>query len=518
MSQTARRIKVSSFATNSRPSQDLATVKKQAGQFPSVGMTLHSYKYDPRDYHGRPSAKSAVVRPGFFKRLLGRVTLKRVVLTLTMLIVLTGLWVGGTFIYNAHKLFGGSIFGFLHSTKLKGEDVGRVNILLAGNSADDVGHDGGRLTDSIMILSIDTKNNKAFMLSIPRDLWVDIGDDGHAKINAAYVYGDDNGFSQAGYPAGGMGQLEQVIEQNFGISINYYALIDYNALRDAVNAVGGIDVTIKSTDPRGIYDPSIDYVTNGPLVKLTNGTHHLTGEEALDLARARGDAYGSYGFAGSDFDRTMHQRQMLVAIKSKAVSAGVITNPAKLTNLSNAFGNNVKTDMTLSEFRRLYDLVKPINGSNLQSLSLNDANGKNLLTSYSAPGGQSALIPADGVDDFDSIQAFLNRLTSNNQIVQENATVAVLNATDSDGLASKEATLLKNKEINVTDVGDAKNNQSKTIIIDNSNGKKPATLKELEQIYGSNTTQANPYKGVYDDDFIVLIGSDQAKANIGSSQ
>jgi len=518
MSQTARRIQVSSFATKSRPSQDLATVKKQAGQFPSVGMTLHSYKYDPRDYHGRPNTKAAVVRPGFLKRLRAKITLKRVVLGITTLVVLMGLWVGGTFIYNAHKLFGGSIFGFLHSTKLKGEDVGRVNILLAGNSADDVGHDGGQLTDSIMILSIDTKNNKAFMLSVPRDLWVDIGNDGHAKINAAYVYGQNDGFSQAGYPAGGMGQLEQVIEQDFGISINYYALIDYSALRDAVNAVGGIDINIQSTDPRGLYDPSTDYVTNGPLVKLSNGTHHLSGEQALDLARARGDAYGSYGFAGSDFDRTMHQRQMLVAIKSKAVSAGVIANPAKLTSLSNAFGSNVKTDMTLSEFRRLYDLVKPIGGSNLQSISLNNVNGKNLLASYSAPGGQSALAPAAGVDDFDDIQAYLNRLMSNNQVVQENAKVVVLNATDSDGLASKEATLLKNKDMNVTDVGDAKNNQTTTIIIDNSNGKKPATLKELEQIYGNNTTQANPYKNLYDADFIVLLGSDQAKANIGSSQ
>jgi len=106
-----------------------------------------------------------------------------------------------------------------------------------------------------MIISIDTKNNKAFLLSVPRDLWVDIGDNGHGKINEAYVDGQNNHFSDNGYPAGGMGQLQQVIENNFGLTINYYALVNYNAFRDAVNAVGGIDVVIKSTDPRGLYDP-----------------------------------------------------------------------------------------------------------------------------------------------------------------------------------------------------------------------------------------------------------------------
>src|SRR5258708_30037544 len=108
-----------------------------------------------------------------------------------------------------------------------------------------------------------------------------------------------------------MGLLAEVIQQNLGIKTNYYALINYNALKDGVNAVGGIGVNIQSSDPRGLYDPSIDWSTHGPLVKLKNGVQHLNGEQALDLARARGDAYGSYGFARSDFDRTQNQRMMM---------------------------------------------------------------------------------------------------------------------------------------------------------------------------------------------------------------
>jgi LCP family protein required for cell wall assembly len=493
-----------------RPGQDIVTVKRQAGQFPGVGMTLPSPQYSGARGRGRQAAASA--KPaGRFKRFIHKITPKRVAITTAIIVLLIGLFVAGKFIYNAHKLFGGSIFGVLHSTKLKGEDQGRVNILLAGNSADDVGHNGGQLTDSIMIVSIDTRNNTAFLLSVPRDLWVNIPGAGHQKINDAYVVGQEDNFSQPGYPSGGMGLLEQVIQENFGIQLDYYALVNYTALKDAVNAVGGININVQSNDPRGLYDPSVDYATHGPLVKLTNGQHSLNGEQALDLARARGDAYGSYGFDSADFERTQNQRAMLVSLKSKATTAGVIANPAKLTSLFDAIGSNVKTDFKLSEVHRLYDLSKLINANNIQSLSLDKANGKDLLTSYTTADGESALIPAAGVDDFNDIQAFVKQQTSSNPVVREDASVAVLNATSSSGLASAERTKLKVKGLNVTAIGDAMSNQATTTIIDNSNGKKSSTRTLLGQIFGNHFTTTNPYAGMYNDpDFIVLVGSDQA--------
>lgn len=128
-----------------------------------------------------------------------------------------------------------------------------------------------------MVVSLDTKNHTGFMLSIPRDLYVDLGGSwGHQKINAA---NEVSSFRQAGYPAGGMGQLEQVVQNELGIPIDYYALIDYTAFKDAVNAVGRITVTIQSSDPRGLYDA----YTN---LKLPNGQVTLTGNEALELARS----------------------------------------------------------------------------------------------------------------------------------------------------------------------------------------------------------------------------------------
>lgn len=336
---------------------------------------------------------------------------KRVGITLGVLILLAGGWVGWKFVSNSAKIFGwGNLFGLFQQTKLKGEDEGRVNILLAGNSADDPGHGGGDLTDSIMIMSINTKDNTAFLLSIPRDLYVNIPDQGYAKINEAYQDGERADFSESGYADGGMGLLEKTISQNFGISFHYYALVNYSALREAVNAVGGITVNIQSTDPRGLYDPSRDLTTGGALVNLSNGTHTLNGQQALALARARGDSYGSYGYARSDYTRTENQRMILIALKDKVSSSSTLANPIKLGELFDSLGNNVKTDMKLAEVKRLYTVTKKIPSADIASASLNNGTDVILLTSYTNRYGQSTLIPKAGIDDYSEIQAYVQSL------------------------------------------------------------------------------------------------------------
>lgn len=487
--------------------------------FPGVGMTLSSYaptnavttstssigsdfgKLPPTPLpDGPPRGKPKKQRRFGWK--------KRLAVLLVLLLLPAG-WFGFKLVHNLSKVFHGSLFSALSTTKLQGEDQGRVNILVAGNSSDDPLHQGADLTDSVMVLSIDTKNNTAFMLSVPRDLWVYIPDFGHAKINEAYVDGQQENFKESGYFPGGMGLLQKVIEENFNINLNYYGLVNYNAFRDMVNAVGGISLNIQSSDKRGLYDPSVDYVTHGPLVKLTNGVHTLNGEQALDLARARGDAYGSYGFPMSDFDRTNHQRQMILALRSKAVSTGVLANPVKISSLLDAIGNNIKTNFSLSEVHRLYDITKGIPVNSIQSIGLNSVHGKDLLTNYTSNTGEDALIPAAGVDDFTDIQAFITQITSNNPITREGATVVVLNATDTSGLASQAKQNLTSSGVTVGAIGDATTTQATSSIIDNSGGKYPATLQLLKQQYGPTVTTTNPYKYNYTADFIVLVGNDK---------
>jgi len=351
----------------------------------------------------RTRKKHKVKQPKAWKKILGSAFLVFLIASVSV-----GGWLGYKFIHNIDKVFGGSPFSNLEAffgiSKVRGETQGRVNILLAGDSADDPGHQGAQLTDSIMVLSIDTRNHKAFMLSIPRDLWVNIPGQGYEKINAA---NEVSGFSSPGLPSGGMGQLQQVVQTDLGIPIDYYALIDYSAFRDAVDAVGGINVTINSPDPRGLYDS----YTN---LKLSNGAQTLDGQTALNLARARCDAGAGdvcYGFPSSDFTRTQYQRQMLLALEQKASSVGVLSNPLKIANLSDAIGNNVLTNLTLSNVLRIDQLTKGINSNDIYSTTYQYGGTSPLLVGEYVY-GQDALVPAAGLDNFSQLQNYYNQLTA----------------------------------------------------------------------------------------------------------
>ncbi len=490
--------------------------------FPDVGMTMSSYRGTlPPVTTAGPELGfgNLTTRPKRRKHRFGfrgiHWTKKKIIFVILLPFILIGMWLGIKFILNASHIFKGNLFQIFSTTQLRGETEGRVNLLLAGNSTDDPGHNGAALTDSIMIMSIDTRNHKAFLLSVPRDLYVDIAGYQHAKINEAFVAGEQQKFRASGFPSGGMGLLEQTLGENLGIKIHYYALINYGALRDAVNAVGGVDVTIKSDSSCGLYDPSTDWTTGGPLVRLSNGKHHLDGREALNLARARGDAPGSCGYANSDFTRTANQRMLLLQLKNKVTSTGVLANPVKLSSLFDSLGRNVKTDMQLNEVRRLYDITKQTPDSQLKSYGLNDLHGKDYLASYRTPSGQSALVPAAGVDDFSDIRRALNRLMSTNPVAQEGAQVAILNGTETFGLAGKNQDLLTARNIDVTTIADAASPATATFIINASGTTKPATLKALKTVYpDSKVTTSNPYATKYPDaDFIIVLGDDSVASS-----
>jgi len=442
-----------------------------------------------------------------------RKIIKRTLLIFVLIGLLAGGFLGWKFLKNTAKVFDGNVLGFFDSTKLKGEDTGRVNILLAGTSEDDPGHDGAKLTDSIMLVSIDTVNKTAFMTSIPRDLWVSyqtkecsVGYQG--KINAVYTCGEQIGFKEEGYPDGGMGLLEKVVEDAFGVDINYHAKINYTAFEEAVNAVGGIDITLKTTDERGILDRIFDWECNYKCykVKHPNGPLHLNGEQALDLARARGDMAPTYG-TGYDFGRTERQRQMLIALKDKALTVGILANPAKISSLFDAAGNNVDTDFKTNELRRLYEIGKEVKSQNIKSIGLTDEDVA-LVESFRAVDGSSAVRPTAGTMNFTAIKAYIKKLTSNDPVVREGASVVVLNSSGVIGLAQKQADVLSERGITISEIGNAAPRDI-TIIIDKSKGKKPGTKSFLEkQFNAASTTDATsvPEAQKYQADLIVVIG------------
>lgn len=322
---------------------------------------------------------------------------------LAALIIVTGGWLGWKLYRNVSKVTGdNNPLHLFSSVPLKNTD-GRVNILLAGYSNDDPGHDGATLTDSIMVASINQTDNTAQIISIPRDLWVKIPNHGSEKINAAYYFASTaNGQEES--TSDGMAALQTVTEEILGIDIHYYALINYTAFKDAVNAVGGITVDLTSEDnPYGLYDP----YTN---LKLPNSVVNLDGQTALNLARSRGDGPGAYGFPRSDFNRTEHQRKMLIALQQKATTSGVLANPLKIAELADAAGSNVKSSLKTNELQSLAQQLKKIESTKISSVGLNDVNGKNLLKSYAAPNGSSALSPAAGVGNYSAIHTAIDAL------------------------------------------------------------------------------------------------------------
>jgi LCP family protein required for cell wall assembly len=431
--------------------------------------------------------------------------------------VIIGGWLGWQVIGNLDKIFHGNPFSdagaLLSTATLKGEAQGRVNILLAGDSTDraNATANGGDLTDSLMVVSINTKTHSSFMLSIPRDLWVNIPNAGYGKINSTYEYD-------------GMSGLESLISKDLGIPIDYYALVNYGAFEGIVNAVGGVSVNIQSSDPRGLYDPQP--FPGAEALRLTNGVHDLNGVEALNLARARGDAYGSYGFPQGDFNRTAHQRQLLVAIASKAQSLGVVSNPVKVSQIFNTLGSNVKTDLTLPDVLALTRVAKGLNPDKIASLSYSYGGTNPLLMNYDSPTGQDGLIPAAGIGDYAQLQAFYNQQTSSNPVAKEGASVIILNGSTVVGLAHQEETALEKQNFIISNIGDATAEYPGSMIVDLSGGKDPATKAALQQIFSSDTTattsttssaEAGEASNYTDAQFVVILGKNWDNTNSGSS-
>jgi polyisoprenyl-teichoic acid--peptidoglycan teichoic acid transferase len=368
--------------------------------------SITTSSYQPRKPPEHPSTEERKPkrRRSPWKKMIVLIVLLVFALFLTIVI-----WDLRNFQNVSKKLFGtDNAWEVLRTSELAATIEGRTNILIVGYSIDDPGHAGAKLTDSILVVSLDKVDHTGYMLSVPRDLYVNIPDYGYAKINEAFQAGETQKFRATGYPRGGMGLLQKVVGETFDIDLHYYALINYTAVKEVVDALSGIDVTIKSSDPRGIFDPNFPKEQGGPL-KLTNGTHHINGQTALRLTRARGSTYGSYGFPLSDFNRTQNQQQVFSAIKSK-LNWTLVLDPRTNGKIFEAAGNNIKTDVKIGEVVPLYRLFLSI-PEELKPISLRELNGVNLLTGYTTPTGQSALIPTAGLNDYSQIKAHIEKIS-----------------------------------------------------------------------------------------------------------
>ncbi len=237
--------------------------------------------------------------------------------------------------------------------KLPGESDGQINILLLGCGGE--GHSGGQLTDTIMIASLRPETREAALLSIPRDLYVEVEGAGiRNKINAVKVMGDKK------EEGSGIRLLKQVVEDVSGLPIDYYAELDFRGFIKIVDSVGGIDVYLD----KDINDPAYPDFNNGydPFY-IEKGWHHLDGATALKVARSRHSTMG-------DFDRIKRQQEVIKAFRQKIYERYASFDIGAFGALLSSVSDNLMTDIELEEIPRFYRIVKDIKGSNITAATV----------------------------------------------------------------------------------------------------------------------------------------------------
>ncbi|HRY82166.1 MAG TPA: LCP family protein [Candidatus Moranbacteria bacterium] len=269
------------------------------------------------------------------------------------------------------------------SNELKGEKEGRINVLLLGMRGENI-PGGGLLADTIIVASINSKENKASMISIPRDLYVNNPAWGNkTKINAVYAAGEENGKKQ------GLEEMKKVAQEVTGLPIHYAASINFAGFKQLIDAIGGIEITLEKpfeeslqfnephvcdsrvfTVPTGKFEikkrngritAQYPLCTNpnkecGGNFKLPAGKQTLNGDQALCYVRSR--------VTSSDFERAKRQQIVIQLVKDKMLSVGTLTDFSKVNAMLNALGDNVRMDMQLWEMQKGYELYKT--ASNLQ--------------------------------------------------------------------------------------------------------------------------------------------------------
>lgn len=425
---------------------------------------------------------------------------------LVLLVLLGGaLFVKGYFKLN--KVFrGGGNAAALNAdvdpSLLKGEGDGRVNILLLGRGGE--GHAGGDLTDTILLASVDPVNNKTALVSIPRDFWVTTAS-GSSKVNAVFAYAKQRaskGSDERTAEAAGIKAIQEVASEVLGVPIHYYSMVDFRAFRDAVDTVGGVDVMVteETAVTEKLWDPMVG---KKYFLDVQPGLQHFDGQRALFYARSR------HTSPRGDFDRAERQRLLIAALSKKITSAGTYTNPVKVSQLMDDFGDHIATDMSLNDAMRLMSIGKKI-GGNFESIDL--ASADNPLVKTGMIGNQSVVMPVAGAGDYSEINALVRSKLRDGYITKENAVITVLNGTVTPGLAGEKAEELRTYGYNVGTVADAPTSDyEKTVIIDLTKGKKKYTKNYLEKRFGVKVTTKLPDTALQPGNasFVIILGRNE---------
>ena len=235
------------------------------------------------------------------------------------------------------------------------KENGVTSVLLIGSDSRTSGTEGR--SDAMILITISDRTKTVHMTSLLRDMYVEIpGHDGN-RLNAAYAYG-------------GPELLMETINQNFGTGVYHYAVVNFEAFANLVDAVGGVELELTNEEVQWVNAYLNEYnelrgmpMETDYLDTSLSGNIHLNGAQALAYCRNR--------YIGTDFARTQRQRNVLSAVMKKLPGA-LITNPGGLIN---GLFPNLTTNLTQGECMRLammagklltYDIVQdslPLDGT-----------------------------------------------------------------------------------------------------------------------------------------------------------
>jgi LCP family protein required for cell wall assembly len=373
--------------------------------------------------------------------------------------------------------------------QLKGEERDRINILLLGMGGKN--HQGGYLTDTIILASLEPSTKKVAMISIPRDMAVPMEDRGWQKINHV------NAYAEMEEPGSGGVATSQAISDILETPIDYFVRVDFDGFINIIDEIGGVKVEVENTLNDYSYpimgrEDAEPYESRFEHLHIEKGWQTMDGKLALKYARSRHAA----GVEGSDFARAKRQQKIIQAAKDKLLSLNTLLNPGTLAEIVNQYQEHVDTNLKIWEIVKLWNNFKHTNSENITSKVID--NGPNgLLKDTISEQGAYLLLPRSG--DFAEIQYFVHNVFSdapNNmktQVTKERATVEVLNGTWVNGLASQAAVDLEKYGFTVSRVGNCSQQKfNRSMIYDLTYGEKMNSLEILKEKTGAEVSFGLP--------------------------
>ena len=362
----------------------------------------------------------------------------------------------------------------------------RVNVLVMGLDARDLEEKAPR-SDTMILLTFDPVRNTAGMLSIPRDMWVNIPGSGYATINTAYSIGE-----MYQLPGGGPAKAMQTVQAFLGVPIQYYAQIDFEAFKKFIDHIEGVKITNTET-------VLLDYLGEDNSWDLEPGTHTLTGRDALAYVRSRKTS-------GGDFDRAARQQQVIVGIKDRIFDFKML--PMLIQNANAIYADlsaGIRTNLDLAQAIALAGKVINIPRDSIYRYVI-DQNYVN----FSNVEGKDVLRPIPN-----KIRELRDMVFTGVGVAQdpqltrqeEQARVSVKNGSSSPGFETRTADFLREQGLNVVDAGPGTFTSATKVTI---YGAKPYALRYIVDTFGITHTPNIIY--AYDPnapiDLLVEFGDD----------